>query len=128
MISHFASGLSILCVLAPLGGCSDVPTLDSPRPVPAVLTPEARAGVAPALDLDAAAAFFRTMPPKDADRLLSDMGFPAGEPPAETRRVVVPVSSSDPAVQARVDRMMRPYWKKLHADGARPGTAKPARP
>lgn len=90
------------------GGCVDQPMIVKTRPAPAVLSPEVQAQLAPVFDVQAAELFFHSMPQADADRVLRDMGVVVGQPPAETRRVVVPVSSTDPAVQAVLERMWAP--------------------
>ena len=90
------------------GGCVDQPMIARTRPAPAVLSPDVRAQLARVFDVRAAERFFQTMSQADADRVLTDMGVVVGPPPAETRSVAVPVSSTDPAVQAAVHAMWAP--------------------
>ena len=104
---------------AGLAACGDVTSpAAAPAPAPAVLTAQTRAQLAPVLDLNAAEQFFRTMSQRDADRVLTDMGFVVDHPPAETRRVLVPVRSTNPAIQRLLDQMLAPYRKTLPNGGA----------
>lgn len=89
------------------GGCVDQPTTPA-HPAPAVLSPETREQLAPVFDVQAAARYFHTMPQADAERVLEDMGVVVSTPPAETRRIVVPVTSTDSTVQAVLDQMWAP--------------------
>jgi len=100
------------------GGCVEQATAPRPYPVPAVLSPEARAQLAPTFDVQAAEGFFQRMSQEDADRILQDMGVVLGTPPAETREVTVPISSSDPAVQALLDQMWAPSRTTVPNDSA----------
>jgi hypothetical protein len=94
------------------------------RPAPAVLSPEVRAQIAPVFDLPAAEQFFHTMSQADADRVLMDMGVVVGQPPAETRDVSVPVSSTDPAMQAVIERMWAPS-RRMSREGKTPALQYP---
>lgn len=114
----------LVLLLFPLGlaaatGCADHPMVPMVHPAPAVLSPEARAQLAPVFDVQAAAKFFQTMSQEDANRRLEDMGVVLGQPPAETRDVVVPVSSTNPATQALLNQMWAPARRQpLNADSS----------
>jgi hypothetical protein len=107
------------------GGCVDQPMIAKTRPAPAVLSPDVRAQLARAFDVRAAERFFQTMSQADANRVLIDMGVVVGQPPAETRHVTVPVSSTDPAVQAAVDAMWAPS-RRITSAGETPVLQYPA--
>jgi hypothetical protein len=105
----------LMCAAA--AACGDQPALTSPspQPTPAALSPAMRQQLTPLFDLRAAEQFFQTMSQADADRVLAGMGFYAGQPPAETEHVTIPIRSTDPARQDLLDRMWAPYWKQLAA-------------
>jgi hypothetical protein len=96
--------MPLMCAAA---ACGDQPALTSPspQPTPAALSPAMRQQLTPLFDLRAAEQFFQTMSQADADRVLADMGFHAGQPPAETKHVTIPIRSTDPARQDLLDRM-----------------------
>lgn len=120
-------GGSVLLVVVALGGCAEQPALGNAHPAPAVLTPAVMAQLAPVFDVRAADEFFRSMPQEDADRVLADMGVVVGEPPAETLRVMVPVTSHDPVVQEVLDRMWAPSIKNVRSGSSDPALAFPGR-
>lgn len=106
------------------GGCADQPLIARTHPAPAVLTPEVRAQLAPVFDLPATEEFFHSMSQADADRVLMDMGVVVGQPPVETRNVSVPVSSTDPAMQAVIERMWAPS-RRMSREGKTPALQYP---
>jgi hypothetical protein len=103
-----------------MGACGDQPALSrqSPTPAGATLSPTIRQQLTTVFDTRAAEQFFQTMSQADADRVLADMGFYAGQTPAETEHVSVPMRSTDAATQAVLDRMWAPYWRQLPAGAA----------
>ena len=121
----------VLLLSTTAGACGEQPALTppSPRPAAAELSPAIQQQLRQVLDLRAANQFFHSMSQADADRVLADMGFYAGQPPAETEHVTIPIRSTNSAIQNVLNRMWAPYWKQLPGGALRDSTLPyPGRP
>lgn len=105
----------ILLLSTGVAACGEQPALTPPPPRPAAadLSPAIQQQLTQALDLRAAYQFFHSMSQADADHVLADMGFYAGQAPTETEHVRIPIQSTNPTIQDVLNRMWAPYWKQL---------------